>query len=413
MNETRAGAAFPDVESRTARRRALVAGGIAHGIHDGLSATVYVLLPIWQQEFGLLLTQVGLLKSMYSGAMASFQVPAGFLGERRGERMPLVVGTAISGVAFLALGAAPGFIALLVTLFVVGVGASAQHPLASSLVARAYDEGPRRSALGIYNFAGDLGKFLLPVTAGFALVTYDWRWVTSGFGIAGLTVAVGILFLLAASRPMVRPPGAKALRSTDTGGDGWGVRDWRGFQALGAIQVVDDGARAAFLTFLPFVITAKGGSVATAGVALTLVFIGGAAGKFACGVLAERFGVIRTVLVTEIMTATGIVLLVLLPLTPALFLLPILGVVLNGTSSVLYGTVAELVVPERRARAFGLFYTLGSVAGGIAPTLFGVLSDMAGVEASMTTIGAFVLLTLPLALVLSRALAAAPVHHPV
>jgi MFS family permease len=380
-------------------------------VHDGLSATVYVLLPIWQQEFGLLLTQVGLLKSMYSSAMASFQVPSGFLGERAGERMPLVVGTAISGLAFLALGAAPGFIALLVTLFIVGMGASTQHPLASSLVARAYDQGPQRSALSIYNFAGDRGKFLLPVTAGFALAAYDWRWVTSGFGITAFAVAAAILLLLAAARPSA-PVQERLHRPAETGGQGWGVRDWRGFQALGAIQVVDDGARAAFLTFLPFIITAKGGSVATAGVALTLSFIGGATGKFACGVLAERVGVIRTVLVTEIMTTAGIVLLVLLPLTPALILLPILGVVLHGTSSVLYGTVAELVTPERRARAFGLFYTLGSVSTVVTPTLFGVVSDLAGVEASMTTIGCFVVLTLPLAFVLSRALADVPVHHP-
>ncbi|MSO92914.1 MAG: MFS transporter [Rhodospirillales bacterium] len=412
MNDAGTGIARPHAAAKALRRRALFAGGTAHAIHDGLGATMYVLLPIWQQELGLLLTQVGLLKSVYSGAMASFQVPAGFLGERRGERMPLVVGTAVSGLAFLLLGAAPGFIALLATIFLVGIGASAQHPLASSLVARAYEEGSRRAALSIYNFAGDVGKFLLPAAAGLILSLGDWRLVTSGFGASALAVAAVLFAVLVVARLGAKPADAPAAPLAEAKGDGWGVRDWRGFQALGLIQVVDDGSRAAFLTFLPFVITAKGGSIATAGLALTLVFIGGAAGKFACGVLAERFGVIRTVLVTEVVTASAIVLLVLLPLTPALLLLPILGVVLNGTSSVLYGTVAELVVPERRARAFGLFYTLGSVSGGVAPTVFGVVSDVAGIDVSMTAIGAFVLLTIPLAFILSRALAAAPTLHP-
>ncbi len=40
----------------------------------------------------------------------------------------------------------------------------------------------------------------------------------------------------------------------------------------------------AFLTFLPFVLTAKGASVQTIGFALTLVFAGGAVGKLVCAV---------------------------------------------------------------------------------------------------------------------------------
>ena len=35
-----------------------------------------------------------------------------------------------------------------------------QHPLSSSVVAKAYEDGPRRAALGTYNFAGDVGKAL-------------------------------------------------------------------------------------------------------------------------------------------------------------------------------------------------------------------------------------------------------------
>ena len=77
------------------------------------------------------------------------------------------------------------------------------------------------------------------------------------------------------------------------------------------------------------------------GLALALVFLSGAAGKFACGWLGARIGVLRTVLLTEGGTAIGIFAILLLPLAAALMLLPLLGVMLNGTSSVLYGTVPE------------------------------------------------------------------------
>jgi dipeptide/tripeptide permease len=82
---------------------------------------------------------------------------------------------------------------------------------------------------------------------------------------------------------------------------------------------------------------------------------------------------------------------------PALALLPLIGVALNGTSSVLYGTVPELVRPERRARAFGIFYT-GTIGGGaLAPILFGAAGDAVGVVPSMIATAAMILLTLPLA----------------
>jgi len=83
-------------------------------------------------------------------------------------------------------------------------------------------------------------------------------------------------------------------------------------------------------------------------------------------------------------------------------------VVLNGTSSVLYGTVAELVAPERRSRAYGLFYTIGIGSGAAAPPAFGLLSDWAGVPVTLRVIAALVLVTLPLAGALRPALATTP-----
>jgi predicted MFS family arabinose efflux permease len=70
---------------------------------------------------------------------------------------------------------------------------------------------------------------------------------------------------------------------------------------------------------------------------------------------------------------------------------------LNGTSSVLYGTVPELVAPERRQRAFGIFYTGGVGAGALAPVLYGLISDFADVPTMMLLVAAVVLVTLPLA----------------
>ncbi len=196
--------------------------------------------------------------------------------------------------------------------------------------------------------------------------------------------------------------GEASRSSTD-----WGIRDVRGFQALSAIQVIDNSTRSGFLTFLPFLLIAKGSTVQAVGLALMLVFAGGAVGKFLCGALAERLGVIRTVIITEVATGGAILLLLALPLVPALVLLPPLGVALNGTSSVLYGTVADLVTSDRRARSYGIFYTLGVGASALAPFAYGLVSDWGGVPLALGLVGSIVFLTLPLTLVLRRPLAEA------
>jgi predicted MFS family arabinose efflux permease len=104
----------------------------------------------------------------------------------------------------------------------------------------------------------------------------------------------------------------------------------------------------------------------------------------------------------------GIVALLPLGLEAALLLLPVIGVALNGTSSVLYGSVPDLVSPERRARAFSVFYTGTIGSGALAPALYGVLGDALGVPTALIVVAAIVLLTLPLSLVLKPALASRP-----
>lgn len=364
-------------------------------MHDGCSDLLYLLFPLWAKEFSLSFAQVGLLRSAYSGALALFQVPAGFLAERLGEPRVLAAGTFLTAVGFSCVGAAAGFGPLLAFLVIAGLGSGTQHPLSSSLVSRAFEEGRRRVAIGIYNFSGDLGKVIWPAAGALVASWAGWRWTAQGIGMVMLAAAACILFLLPKAAGGSPDPGADPCPPRPAGG--WGILNARGFTLLSAIHGIDNGSRTVFFTYLPFLLLGKGARMELMGLALGATFAGGAAGKFLCGLLSERVGVIRTILLTEAATGLGILLLLALPATPALFLLPVLGVALNGTSSALYGTVPELVEPQRRPRVFGLFYTIGIGAGALAPPLFGILSDAAGVPATFSVLAALILLTLPIA----------------
>lgn len=401
---TKAGGTF----DRRRGRITLGVCGTAHILHDGFSDALYVLMPIWAQSFGLSLAQVGVLKMVYSGALASFQTPAGLLSERFGERALLAVGTVLTGLGYVLLGFAGGFATLILFLLLAGLASGVQHPLSSTLVARAYEAGPRRAALGIYNFTGDVGKVAAPAVIALGVGAIGWQSSVMAYGALGVVAGAVILAVLrkiAAGAPVVRAPPQQGAPAPV---QGWGVLNPRGFQTISAINVIDTAIIYGLLTFLPFLLMDKGARVETVGFSVALIFSGGAAGKFLCGIFAERFGIIRTAAVTELVTGAGILALLFLPLTACLIALPVLGVALMGTSSVLYATVAEMVAAERHSRAFGLFYTVGIAAGAAAPPLLGLISDAAGVAVALAILGGGAFLTLPLCWMLAASRQAVP-----
>jgi FSR family fosmidomycin resistance protein-like MFS transporter len=394
----------PPGDDRAVKGRAsavLATVAAAHFIHDGFADVVYVLLPLWAAEFSLTFAQVGIIRTAYSGGMALFQIPAGLIAERIGDRNVLVLGTLVTAAGFIVAGVAGGFISLLVILLAAGLGSGVQHPLASSIVAKAYETGRRRAALGTYNFSGDLGKVAVPAVVALLATVIGWRVAAGFYGAVGLAAAIVIWALLSRLEIGTRPTPHEAANAAS--GRGWGIRDARGFQALTLIGMIDNATRSPFLTFLPFVLLAKGSTMGGVGGAMALLFAGGAVGKFLCGLMAERVGIIRAVVVTEAATTLGILAVLASPLSVAYVVLVPLGIALNGTSSVLYGTVAELVTPERRSRAYGLYYTITIATSAIAPTIYGVLSDAIGVPATLTVVGVMVLVTIPLCLVLRSA----------
>jgi hypothetical protein len=133
--------------------------------------------------------------------------------------------------------------------------------------------------------------------------------------------------------------------------------------------------------------------------------MGGAAGKFTCGWLGARIGLLGTVLITEGGTAVAILSILVLNLRPALIVLPVLGIMLNGTSSVLYGTVPELTKGDLAERSFALFYTGTIGSGAIAPVLYGALGDVVGASWATFATAMSALATIPLAIALSSRMA--------
>jgi MFS family permease len=346
------------------KSRSLMGACLAHILHDGYTDQLYALLPVWQSQFGLSYAGLALVRALYYGTMGGLQVPGDRLIARLSPRAALVLATFVAAAGYLVMALPWGFSSLCAGLILAGVGSSVQHPRASLLVTTTYGQGSR-GPLGIYNFTGDLGKATFPAVVALLLPVAGWRPVVAIMACIGLAVAVALLVLVP-RQPFMAPVADKSPAQQHGS---------RGFGLLVSIGALDTATRMGYLLFLPFLLHARGGSGAAVGLGLALLFVGGALGKAACGWLGHHLGVVWSVIATEAATALLITATLRLPLAPMLAVLPLLGIVLNGTSSVLYGTVPDLAPKGDVGRGFALFYTGVIGAGALAPIAYGALAD--------------------------------------
>ncbi len=386
----------------SARKTLTICGG-AHALHDGFTDLLNVLYPLLQAQFGLSYAAIGALKSVYSGAMASGQIPSSWLAGKVGGVAVLAGGTALIAVGYGLAGLAGSLQGVVIGLLLAGLGGSTQHPIASTFVSAAYPGLRSRTALGTYNFSGDVGKVALP--AAFALIAAALGWrqammVTAAIAIAG----AGIVLATLAAAPSAAKTEAKQVAGQD--------RPWA-FRLLFFIHISDSLVRSGFLIFLPFLLREKGADLPTIGFSLSLLFAGGAAGKLVMGWAGTRLGVVPSVVLTELattalifallpldLTSALIVLTLFTPLAVTLVVLPLLGIVLNGTSSVLYGSVPELAPGGDTGRAFAIFYTSVIGSGGFAPILYGGIADHSSRTVGIVAAGLTAALIVPLAVML-------------
>ncbi|NUB29340.1 MFS transporter, partial [Azospirillum brasilense] len=272
---------------RTRKKKSLAGACLAHALHDGYTDALYAFMPVWQAEFGLSYAALAIIRALYYGTMGGLQIPADRALRGLSPRAALILSTALASAGLLIMAAPFGFAGLCVGLVVAGIGSSIQHPCGSMLVTASYGAASRHP-LGIYNFSGDLGKAALPALVAVLLPLLAWQPVLGLMAALGLALSVALV-PLAPATPIARSAATGAASGRGRGG----------FGILTTIGALDTATRMGYLLFLPFLIHGQGGDTATVGLALALLFVGGAFGKATCSRLGERLCVVGSVMVTE------------------------------------------------------------------------------------------------------------------
>jgi FSR family fosmidomycin resistance protein-like MFS transporter len=380
--------------------RVLLAAAALHACNDAFFYVLYPLLPFIAAELGLSYAEIGLVNAAFAGSSAVFQLPAGLLGQRWGEYALLAWGNGWVAAGLGAMAAAASFPLLLGTAVLAGLGGNVQHPVAASLVARAYEGRHRGLAIGTLNFAGDLGKLAAPGLVILVAPALGWRATLIGLGLFGVAFSA----VIGVAGKWVGPPSAHEV-SVTTADRSRGLALPSSFGLLTAVGMLDATTRTAALTFLPFVLAARGMGIAEIGLLFGTLFAGGALGKLACGPLGDHVGGFAVVLATETTTALALCGLVWGPLGASLAVAVVLGFGLNGTSSVLYAAVAGFVPDVKRGASYGVYYTATQCAAALAALGYGLVADHLGLEWTFAAMTILTFAVVPLATPIRRHLA--------
>jgi cyanate permease len=114
------------------------------------------------------------------------------------------------------------------------------------------------------NFAGDIGEFVVLAVFALSLAWYGWRW--SLFYLGAVSLLFSGVFWYALRDKDRRQHAARQTQPVAT--TGWGILSPKTFTSLLSIGVLDGSVRNALLTFVPFLLMAKGMSEVSASLML-------------------------------------------------------------------------------------------------------------------------------------------------
>jgi MFS family permease len=145
----------------------LMAGGvvtwifISDGVRDIAFSLTGRLMPLYlENEMGLSLIQISALQSIMAIVAMALMSPAGWLSDRKGERVSLVGGFGLISVGWAVFLAGSGFWQFVISRVVIGAGWALIDPAYNSLISKAVPAKLRGMAFGL--FATSLGLISLP-----------------------------------------------------------------------------------------------------------------------------------------------------------------------------------------------------------------------------------------------------------
>jgi MFS transporter, FSR family, fosmidomycin resistance protein len=343
----------------------------AHLVNDIFGNIYAPLLPLFIPRLGLSLTAAGAIAALIQIAGSIAQLVFGPLADRWRPKVLAVAGPLVA-VTFMSLAGLATSPTMLGAILVTGcLGSAAFHPTAAAIVNRV--GGARRgTAMSVHVTGGAVGNAIAPML--FAPYAQYM-----GVGWTPL-LAVPALILLVSILPRVPDVRLSHGRAPSSFG---ALRPYATPLALlWTAVVIRTMVALGFSTFLPVLMTRRGMSVTTAGLAVGAYLVSGSLGGLAGGPVADRFGPRRVIAGSLALSVPLLLAALVLPGPLALVVLTAGGFFLGSTLPVNI-TYAHAIAPVATGTVSSLMLGVAWGVGGLAVPLVGMVGDAVGLQPAL------------------------------
>lgn len=357
-----------------------------HLLNDAMQTVVIALFPIFEESLKLSYGQIGWIAFTLNMTSSVMQPVVGTLSDKWPKPWMLPVGMLCSMAGMAGLAVAPNFALLILSVVFVGLGSAVFHPEGSRVVHLA--AGSRRAfSQSIYQVGGNFGQSLGPIMTAAIFIPLGQRGAAWGMLLAAIAIAVLIKVVPWYAARLAehggKVPKKKPAAAASPGNGKLSANNKIIALALSILLLVVFARSwygAAIGSFYQFYARDTYGlTIQSAQVLLFLFMIFGVAGTFLGGILADRIGRKKMMLISILGAAPFALVLPHLPLFWVYPAIAVMGLILlSGFSvSVVY---AQELLPGKVGMASGLITGLAFGMGALGSVVLGNMADAQGME---------------------------------
>lgn len=346
-------------------------------------------LPSYAETVGVGAFMIGLLIGVYDFAELFAKPFAGFVADRRGMKLTLLVGLGVfilGSLLFLII--SPKL--LLLVRFIQGLGAAALSTVSITLVAKYFAAG-RGKAFGIYNAIKGAGYVVAPVIGGFLAHTYSFRMIFT------VSAAVGVVALLLS---LLLPNDRRKDEQLEDDDDDLSLKEFflifkePRLLPVYAVILINMFMVGIIFGFLPVYLYGMGYTPLESGSVVSIVTLSYLLVQPVAGHLADKVEIRGTVLLGLLLAASAIIVITFTSGSVLIAVSVLAGIGIGTVWTNSDALVSALAGENRLGASMGAAQSFKELGDMIGPLLIGLLTQFYGVRAGFITCGALALLFL-------------------
>ena len=148
---------------------------LGHSYNDMYFFIIPFLLPLFREEFGINYVQSGLILTVHVALRSIFSLVFGYFGDRYEKKMIIASGFICSSIFLGSLIWMNNIHTIVTFLFLLSIGVSTFHPLATAIVRENSKKHQRGRYLSLFSAAGTAGIVVASLLFGFSVQIWGWK----------------------------------------------------------------------------------------------------------------------------------------------------------------------------------------------------------------------------------------------